>query len=328
MNVRLFLAAAAALAFLAPDAGAVATQIAAGTGHACALDGGAVVCWGSNAHGQTTVPGTVNGAGEATTIAASNDTSCAIDSSGAVRCWGLNTNGQATPPASVDGSTGNDASAIAVGEAASCAIRTATSGVTCWGDAGIASAVPASVNGTSGTASAIAVGDERACAVRVETGLVVCWGPRERGAGPASEVREGLGTNTVSALSMAGGFALALTTAGDSVFWGGFIPSYWVPWQPISGGPAVKWSALAVGPRSGCAVRAAPGDATNPTGGVRCSGGKGPNPIPPASVDGTTGDAIALAVGLDFACAIRASSAGLVCWGANGAGQATPPGGL
>lgn len=96
--LRLTLALAA---LLAAGTAQGATQISCGNAHCLALaDDGSVKAWGGNTSGETTVPGSVDAAGEATFIAAGAHTSCAIDSTGAVRCWGLNADGQASPPSS------------------------------------------------------------------------------------------------------------------------------------------------------------------------------------------------------------------------------------
>ena len=85
------------------DIGGVATQIAVGSGHTCALlNGGAVRCWGSNSRGQLGVPGVtnigldetpgskapVNIGGVAVQIGAGRSHTCAVLDTGRVRCWG------------------------------------------------------------------------------------------------------------------------------------------------------------------------------------------------------------------------------------------------
>jgi alpha-tubulin suppressor-like RCC1 family protein len=79
-----------------------ATAVAAGDGHTCALvAGGAVKCWGDNAHGQlgqgpgagaapSALPLSVPGISGATTIAAAWNHTCAILTNGTVKCWGDN----------------------------------------------------------------------------------------------------------------------------------------------------------------------------------------------------------------------------------------------
>jgi hypothetical protein len=78
---------------------------------------------------------------------------------------------------------------------------------------------------------------------------------------------------------------------------------------------------IALGYDFGCAIQAG-------TGVVVCWG----RPFldygqakPPASVDGRTGTASAIAAGLAHTCAIQSGSSAVVCWGYNSDGRATPP---
>ena len=79
-------------------------RIAAGSLHACALDGaGAVACWGDNAHGQVgdgtltarNRPAAVRGlAADARGLALGAEHSCALLQGGGVLCWGNNGSGR------------------------------------------------------------------------------------------------------------------------------------------------------------------------------------------------------------------------------------------
>jgi cysteine-rich repeat protein len=91
------------------DIGGVATHIAAGEYHSCALlDDGKIRCWGYGTNG-TLGYGNVNHIGDdeapgsvgpislganATSITAGRRHTCAITTDQSVRCWGLNSNGQ------------------------------------------------------------------------------------------------------------------------------------------------------------------------------------------------------------------------------------------
>lgn len=140
--------------------GAVATQIAAGGDHTCALtEEGAVVCWGEAGSGQlgygsitdvgsSFVPsliGEVNVGGTVSQVVAGESHTCALLSTGAVRCWGLGTNGALgygntsnvgdnTEPADVgDMPLGAQASALSASHRHTCALLT-TGRIRCWGD--------------------------------------------------------------------------------------------------------------------------------------------------------------------------------------------------
>ena len=89
------------------------------------------------------------------------------------------------------------ASAIAAGDAHTCAIEAGTGAVVCWGSNVYGQATPpASVNGTAGTASAIELGAYHSCAIQVGTDAIVCWGDNNWGhatptADPASAIATG-----------------------------------------------------------------------------------------------------------------------------------------
>ena len=124
------------------------TQIASGSYHACAVDAGAIVCWGGNQFGElgdsTTTdrptPVEVVGSHGATAVATGERHTCAIINGGAM-CWGdnhygelgINTNGdQYTTPQPVQGLSSN-VIAIAASQDTSCAAL-GNGGGACAGD--------------------------------------------------------------------------------------------------------------------------------------------------------------------------------------------------
>lgn len=140
-----------------------ATALDAGSAHACAIQAGAVYCWGDNSSKQIGLglaqasksdPNLVGSFSNATRVAAGGSHSCAIHSSGALSCWGSRELGQlghgavvvggiASPQATVDGNGLPLSKAIAVtaGLEHSCAIIGATAQATqgkvvCWGSNG------------------------------------------------------------------------------------------------------------------------------------------------------------------------------------------------
>lgn len=78
-------------------------RLSAGYGHACAVAGGTLTCWGDNTDGQLGVATADGGAGHAPVTvaggpwvapAAGSRHTCALAADGGVWCWGANANGQ------------------------------------------------------------------------------------------------------------------------------------------------------------------------------------------------------------------------------------------
>lgn len=97
-------------------------SLAAGAGHACALNGdGAATCWGDNRYGQTDAP-----SGTFSAISAGFAHTCALRRDGQATCWGNNNTGQSDPPAGAF-------SSIAAGGWHSCGLRP-DGHAACWGE--------------------------------------------------------------------------------------------------------------------------------------------------------------------------------------------------
>ena len=128
------------------------TQIASGSYHACAVDAGAIVCWGGNQFGEL----------------------------------GNNSNTDSPTPVEVMNSHG--ASAVATGERHTCAII--SGGAFCWGDnqygevgnntTGNQYSSPQPVMGLSSGVVAIAASQDTSCAYVTGMGLR-CWGRNQTG---------------------------------------------------------------------------------------------------------------------------------------------------
>ena len=130
------------------------SAVSVSSGVECALDGGAVLCWGSSANGQTSVPALTG----PVAVDVGQAHVCAIDDSGVV-CWG---SGSAAPPP-LDNPT-----AVSAGAAHTCVLD--DTGVHCWGDDSHGqSTVPPLENPT-----AVSAGGYHSCALD-DTG-VHCWG--------------------------------------------------------------------------------------------------------------------------------------------------------
>jgi len=190
----------------ASDAGRCSiVSLASGDLHSCAVKAdGKVWCWGLNAAGQLGIgnnatvvsrPTPVIDVTNAVEVAAGPYHSCARTRAGEVWCWGANNGGQlglgtvtglGVPPTKVPGV--NDATAIAVGFAHTCAVR-ANGVVWCWGlnahgqigNAKDSANEPAPVQTTlAEPAQALALAGFHTCAL-TQAGGVWCWGINNAG---------------------------------------------------------------------------------------------------------------------------------------------------
>ncbi|CAM3714312.1 IPTL-CTERM sorting domain-containing protein [Paracidovorax anthurii] len=340
--------------------GSGVAAIAAGLNHTCVLTtAGAVQCWGNNINGQLgdgtttrrTTPVTVSGLGSGVAaIAAGSSHTCAVTMAGAVRCWGDNTNGrlgdgsstQSLIPVAVSG-LGSGATAIAAGNAHTCALTTAGA-VRCWGansngQAGdgtisIQRNTPTAVSGLGSGVAAISARNSHTCAVTV-AGAVLCWGNNPDGRlGDGSTTQSatpvavsGLGAG-VAAVSAGTSHSCALTTAGAVRCWGlnsngqlgdGTTTQRTTPVAVSGLGAGV----VAIGPGANhtCALTTA--------GGVLCWGsnalgrlgdGTTTDSLAPVAVSGLGSGVVAIGSGNFHTCALTTAGA-VLCWGSNSNGQ-------
>jgi cysteine-rich repeat protein len=225
--------------------GALATSIAVGDSHSCAvLAGGTVRCWGTGADGRlgygntqnigdTELPssvGVVDVGGTVSQLAAGGSHTCALLTSGAVRCWGNGANGRLgygntssigdteTPASAGDVTVGGAVTQLVAGEAHTCALLT-TGAVRCWGngaDGRLGYGTTTSIGDTESPASAgdvplgepavsLAAGAQHTCAI-LATGALRCWGNGADG-------RLGYGNTTSVGAADAGDVAVG----GDAV---------------------------------------------------------------------------------------------------------------
>jgi alpha-tubulin suppressor-like RCC1 family protein len=181
--------------------------IAAGGSHNLALKSdGAVVAWGDNSTGQSTVPGGLNAV---VAIAAGGNHSLALKSDGTVVGWGGNSLHQTNVPVGLNGVV-----AIAAGGDQSLALKSDGT-VASWGYLG-QSWVPAGLSGVV----AIAAGGSHSLALKSD-GTVVAWGagqPGQSGFPNYGQSTVPSGLNRVVAIAAGGGYSLALIAAAPEPF--------------------------------------------------------------------------------------------------------------
>ena len=226
--------------------------IAAGLNHACALtNSGTALCWGDNTYGQLGdgsgatgyFPAIVSGLAGAASIAigAGSDHSCAVTLGHQLKCWGRNTDGQlgngatANVAFAIDVTVlGNSVASAALGKSHTCVVTTA-GGVKCWGrnaegelgDGTTASRpLPGDVAGLTSGVSAVSAGNLHTCALMSDR-TVRCWGSNAQGEIGNNGVGTVVSTPTtvqsltgIASISVGGGHACAVTTAGALKCWG------------------------------------------------------------------------------------------------------------
>lgn len=274
---------------------------------------------------------------------------CAISPDGVATCWGENTKGQLGDGTTTDRpvagavTTAEPLVQISAGGSRHTCGLTATGRAVCWGQNtrgtlgdGTTTDRPSSVDvvGLAGPVRTILAGGSHTCSL-LEDGSVTCWGRNDFAQlgngtltdspvpGPVVGLPEG-----VASLSLGGGHACVVTTAGGVVCWGlnrtgqignattndGQAPA---PVPALSSGVAM----VSAGGFHTCAVTTA--------GGVRCWGsneygqlgdGTTQNRLEPVPVSGLESGVVAVSAGLWHTCALRTDGT-VLCWGKNGYGE-------
>lgn len=282
-----------------PDVHAVvevsgAVDLAAGSGHTCAIDASGVICWGANTAEQV-APGSTASAlptritlrATPTAVAAGDDFTCALVD-GEVFCWGSNADRQLG--------------------------RTELGTIASTG----AEAIPGLTNVTD-----IVAGARHACAR--DNGVYWCWGANDRGqirpgeAHPLPPTRIEVDAATVGLLD-AGGDVTCARTDTDLHCWGddnaGQLGGPLGAPQPVTPAFGGETGAFEVGPNSSCAQV---GQELYCWGDDRWGQlGAGSLIRGPERVAGV--EARQVAVGAQFVCAVDGSSA-VSCFGRGGRGQ-------
>ena len=286
-----------------------ASELAAGSGHACALvSTGLVDCWGLNEYGQlgdgdtqsTDTPVQASGITSATQLAAGGQRSCAALSSGHLECWGFGGRVLEEPDSKdvpVEVRNVTDATQVTGGSAYSCALKS-NGDVNCWGSGDLgrlgdgyigSTDVPIEVQGIAG-AMQLAAGDEHACAVEF-TGLVDCWGANESGQ---------LGDGTSSGPETCGGNPCSTT--------------------PVEVHGITNAGGVAAGGEYSCAVLSTgKADCWGTNGAGQLGDGTTSSSTSPVEVHGLT-TATEVTAGGGHSCALL-SNGHADCWGSNLSGQ-------
>jgi alpha-tubulin suppressor-like RCC1 family protein len=175
-------------------------RLAAGFGHACAVAGGALHCWGDDRDGQLGVTGGDAGSGQApvtvgggpwTAPAAGSHHTCALANDGGVWCWGGNANGQlgsddrASRPEPRQVALRAKAVDVRTAFEFTCALL-ADASVWCWGynqegQLGLGDVYPGDDHlapiqlGTDRDWTFVATGQGHGCGIRAP-GRLYCWG--------------------------------------------------------------------------------------------------------------------------------------------------------
>jgi len=340
--------------------GAIATAVAAGAQHTCAVTGhGAVQCWGENSSGQlgdgtttdraTPVPVSGFGSG-AVAVTAGEYHTCALTSAGAVWCWGANDSGQLgdgtmtnrLTPVIVTGLT-SGVVAVGAGYGHTCAV-TGGGALLCWGGNwygqlgnGISGdhLTPVAVSGLGSGVAAVAVGGEHTCAL-TSGGAVQCWGANQYGQlgdGTTTQRQTPVGvsglTSGVAAVAAGGAHTCALTSAGAAWCWGVNYGG-----RLGDGTTTDRWTPVAVsGLGSGVVAVAASGShtcAVTSGGGLQCWGSNyygqvGDGTITdrwtPVTVSGLASGVVSVASAVGLHTCALTSGGAVKCWGYNSSGQ-------
>lgn len=331
----------------------VASAVAAGQYHTCAIVTGAAMCWGGNVSGQLgRETRTLSEALAQNVTTLSSGTlaidagafhTCAVAAGNVLKCWGDNQKGQLGNAGAPDGLSGlgSATTAIAAGELHSCSV---TAGAAkCWGanNAGqlgnglyADSPGPVTVIGLSSGVLAVAAGSQHTCALTTGGG-VKCWGANTYGQlgnstfDPSATPVNVTGLSSgVSAIAAGGYHTCAILNTGP-VCWG-----YNIMGQLGNGGTSAANAPVNVSGLGAGSVTTIAGGyfhtcATTGSGTVKCwgyggNGGLGDGTTTsqqktPVDVSDIASGASEVTAGSVHTCALV--SGGVKCWGDNSSYQ-------
>ena len=276
-------------------------QVASGGVHNCGIQtDGTLLCWGSDAEGQSSPPG-----GTFADASASFFHSCARTVDGTVSCWGCKGSkdyGQCDVPAGL-----LDTDRFDTGTYSTCALSSAGT-VQCWGCTGTdhGQCTP-----PGGAYDDVTAGSIHACGL--VSGAAVCWGDDAYGqASPPGDSFLQLDAGTWHTCGLRADKTIAC--------WGCNSPG---PTEPADFGqcdaPGGSFEQVAVSTYHSCGLRA---DGTIACWG--CIGDHNGAPTDNGQCTPPAGSFVALGVGKYHGCALRAGGT-LACWGDDYFGQLDIP---
>ena len=324
------------------------TAISTGDGHACAIDSGAVKCWGSNGSGQVgngstsysavSTPVSVSGVSSGVTaISLGYSHSCAVTTS-AMKCWGSNSSGQSGPSAfAVTQVTGLTSGVTALSSAINgnashvCAIQ--SGGLKCWGhnmfgqlgngnqtDAN----TPQQVTGLTSGVTAI---HGFTCAV--VSGAAKCWGNNiYYRLGSLSTTPATVQSFSSGVTAISGHLSPCVVVDGAAKCWGANFygqlgngtSSFSASSSPIQVvGLSSDVTAISSSESGTCAIHAGAAKCWGDSSYGEAGNGSTTQVTSPAQVTGLDSGVTAISVASDHVCAIVSGAA--KCWGNNGSGQ-------
>lgn len=327
-----------------------AFDLSLGESHGCAIDRGALRCWGANDEGALGAGDTVDRTsptaltvGRWVAVAAGDDSTCAIDDARAVWCWGANGSGQLGLGDTLARSRPGRVAALCDARLISgafdhyCVIDGA-SRLYCWGRnsegqlgqadeyPGRNALAPLEVM-PSGRWRAVATGDGHTCALQSDRSLW-CWGRNPDGqlglgAGTSIQIRSPQRVGTLSdweRLDVAQDQSCAIRAGGELYCWGaGDALPLGLQRAPVRIGAFGDWSTVAVSTFAACGTRRA--------GGLYCWGRNAEGQLGLGTIEPRTEPALAtlgatltgLSLGRFHGCARDATA--VYCTGENNRGQ-------
>jgi alpha-tubulin suppressor-like RCC1 family protein/uncharacterized protein YjdB len=329
-------------------------DVGAGGAFSCGVtEGGAAVCWGSNAAGQLgdatagkqkSNPVLVANTSDLTQIVAGDAHACGLTEHGTAVCWGANDKGQlgagrtSGPPTAVTVKSTVLFTALAAGARHTCGL-TASGAAWCWGDNGSGQLGDGSTRGANtpqrvrGDAKfkALAAGTNHTCGL-TGSSEVLCWGDGfsgQLGRGAREAVQEPVSVDLggrVVAIAAGGEHTCAILQGGKMLCWGansagelgdGSKSERDRP-TPVSG--ALTFVTVAAGPSHTCGLTSA-GEAYcwgRGRDGELGDGSRADHPTP-VKVTGI-GRLQSVSAGATHTCAVTREQQ-VMCWGGNASGQ-------